>query len=80
VQFLENEGKLFVCPECGEQNLSIHRKTYENVIIVFCSSCRLISSFEPSKEAYYDLNNAWEEFTSNYKLGSAHAQISAITK
>jgi transcription elongation factor Elf1 len=66
--FLELISKLFVCPDCGKQNLSIHRKTYEKTIIVFCDNCHFNSSFEPSKEAYYDENKSLEEFTANYKL------------
>jgi predicted RNA-binding Zn-ribbon protein involved in translation (DUF1610 family) len=61
-------GKFFACPECGKQDLTIHRKTYEQTIIVYCDSCHFTSSYEPSKEAYYDTNKAWEEVTANYKM------------
>ena len=57
--FLDIAHKLLVCPECGKQNLFLHRKTYEQTIIFCCNSCRLTSSFEPLKDAYYDENEAW---------------------
>jgi hypothetical protein len=60
-------GKLFVCPECGKHKLYLHRKTYEQIIIVCCDSCHFNSSFEPSKEAYYDENEAWKEFKAKYR-------------
>ena len=66
--FVEVASELFVCPRCGEQKLSIHRKTYEKTILVFCDNCQLTSSFEPSQEAYYDLDKSWEEFITNYKI------------
>ena len=59
--------KLFVCPQCGNESLSVIRKTYEQTIIAFCSNCNLNSSFEPSMEAYYDMNKAVEEFTAKFK-------------
>jgi transcription elongation factor Elf1 len=60
-------SKLFVCPKCGNQSLSVIRKTYEQTIIVFCSSCNFNSSFEPSIEAYFDVKKSWQEFTASYK-------------
>ena len=65
---LEITGKLFVCPKCGKQSFSIHKKTYENIVIAFCDNCHLNSSFEPSREANYDINRSWEEFAANYKI------------
>jgi transcription elongation factor Elf1 len=65
---LDISGELFVCPECGKQNLSIHRKTYEQILMVFCSSCNLNFSFEPSEAAYFDKNKSLEEFTANYRM------------
>ncbi len=61
-------GKLYVCPRCGKENLSVHRKTYEKIIIVFCDNCHLNASFEPSKEADYDPTKSWEVFTAGYKM------------
>jgi hypothetical protein len=61
-------GKLYVCPQCGKESLSIHWKTYERTIIAFCDNCHFSSSFEPSKEAFYDTNKAWEEFIASYKI------------
>lgn len=46
----------------------MHRKTYEQIIIVFCDNCHFNSSFEPSEEAYYDMDKSWEEFGANYKM------------
>jgi transcription elongation factor Elf1 len=60
-------SKLFVCPQCGNESLSVIRKTYEQTIIVFCSNCHINYSFEPSMEAYYDINKAVEEFTAKFK-------------
>jgi len=71
-------SKLFVCPQCGNQSLSVIRKTYEQTIIVFCSNCHLNSSFEPSMEAYYDIDKAWEEFTAKFKKTQNTAEV-AIT-
>ena len=65
---LEITAKLFFCPECGKQSLSIHRKTYEKTIIVFCDNCHLNSSFEPSIDAYYDADKSCEEFKANYHI------------
>ena len=61
-------SKLFVCPQCGNQSLSVIRKTYEQTIIVFCNNCHLNSSFEPSIDAYFDPNKCWEEFTAKYEV------------
>ena len=66
--FVEIASELFVCPRCGKQKLSIHRKTYEKTILVFCDDCHLTSSFEPSQEGYYDMDKSWEEFIANYKI------------
>jgi transcription elongation factor Elf1 len=65
---LEITSRLFVCPECGKESFSIHRKTYENIVIAFCDNCHLNSSFEPSREANYDAKRSWEEFAANYKI------------
>jgi transcription elongation factor Elf1 len=65
---VEITSRLFVCPKCGKQSFSIHRKTYENIVIAFCGNCHLNSSFEPSREANYDPNRSWEEFAANYKI------------
>ncbi len=40
----------------------------EQIIIFFCESCHLNSSFEPSKETYYDTSKSWQEFTENYRM------------
>ena len=60
-------SKLHVCPKCGNESLSVIRKTYEQTIIVFCSNCHLNYSFEPSIEAYFDMNRAVEEFSAKFK-------------
>ena len=37
-------------------------------MLVFCSNCHFNYSFVPSKDAYYDVSKAWEEFTAHYKV------------
>jgi len=72
---VEFTGKLFSCPRCGKETLLLHKKTYEPVTLASCSNCRFNSSFEPSKEAYYDLNKAWEELIANYKRARTKNEI-----
>jgi len=74
---MEFISKLFICPQCSKQTLTIHKKTYEKVILAFCINCHFNSSFEPSKEAYYDPNKTWEELTADYKRTQASSQVLA---
>jgi len=71
---IATENTLFICPKCGQSTLSIHRKTYERTVIIFCGNCRLHSAFEPSADAYFDLAKCFQEFSTQYK------QINAIKK
>ncbi|HSV49185.1 MAG TPA: hypothetical protein VLH35_02630 [Candidatus Acidoferrales bacterium] len=63
---------LFVCPQCGKPTLSIHRKTYERSIIVFCTNCHLHSTYIPTKDAYYDTQLAYKEY-----LAKRHSEPSS---
>jgi transcription elongation factor Elf1 len=56
----------FVCPQCGKPTLSMHRKTYERSLIIFCTNCRLNTVLIPSKDAYYDMKLAYNEFIAKY--------------
>ncbi|MGD6852474.1 MAG: hypothetical protein ACQCN6_10495 [Candidatus Bathyarchaeia archaeon] len=61
---------MYVCPKCGKQRISLHRRTYEKQVIVFCDNCRFNGSVTPSKEAYLDSDKAWEEFLASYNLAT----------
>ena len=47
---LEITSKLFVCPKCGKQSFSIHRKTYENIVIAFAIIAILILHLNPQEK------------------------------
>jgi transcription elongation factor Elf1 len=73
-KLIATDSALFICPKCGESTLSIHRKTYERIVIIFCDNCRLHTAFEPSLDAYFDLAKCCQEFSTQYK------QIGALKK
>jgi transcription elongation factor Elf1 len=57
---------MFVCPQCGKHAISIHRKTYEQKAIVFCTNCRLHTIFTPTQTSYYDTSSIYKEFIKKY--------------
>ncbi|XHH09950.1 MAG: hypothetical protein ACFCUE_04790 [Candidatus Bathyarchaeia archaeon] len=61
------ENALFICPQCGKPTLAIHRKTYDETAIIFCTDCRLNTDFTPSKTAYFDAQLTYKEFIAEYK-------------
>jgi len=59
-------NKLFVCPNCGEKSLWLHKKTYENVVIALCSNCRLSYSFESTNKVVDGQEDILKEFKTSY--------------
>lgn len=76
--WLVTSSSLFVCPACGKESLTIHRRTYEKLISVFCDDCHLIFSFEPSDEAYFDPLKSLEEFKAKFKEAAKPVLSSSI--
>jgi hypothetical protein len=64
---ITTDDTLFICPQCSQPALAIHRKTYEKTVIFFCTNCRLTETYEPSKKAYLDPQLSWQEFTTKFQ-------------
>jgi ribosomal protein L37AE/L43A len=71
---IATSNRFYSCPKCGEITLLSHRKTYERTIIFFCNNCRFSKAFEPSKEAYFDIEKAFEDFKKQYREKQAQIE------
>jgi hypothetical protein len=75
---IATSNAMFVCPQCANTTLSIHRKTYERSVIAFCTNCHLNSAFSPSKEAFFDTQLTYKEFIAQYNQKKTQEKTASI--
>jgi transcription elongation factor Elf1 len=63
---LESKIEAYECPQCGKKSLTLVRKPNERTVIVFCSTCRLDSSFEVSDEELKNEQKWYDKFVASY--------------
>jgi predicted RNA-binding Zn-ribbon protein involved in translation (DUF1610 family) len=64
---IQSGEALFACPQCGKLALTIHRKTYEENVILFCCSCKFSEVFVPPSDIQFDAKETWEEFKAQHQ-------------